>query len=657
MATRPVSTGIVKKFARIPAAAGDLPTHRARTTVLIVSLCTVTSVLAWIVLGMAAALVLGSAWLLAAGIGRALPGLRGPASWAAAVVAEFALLLGTSACVVFLSPHLHSRSVNLVIVVVPAVFGGALWLVSARLSRTDDQNRLPSRWGLALSITTGALAVAGWISSRGPYYGIAWAMSGDARNHVAITRVILSDGGVTVNALKAYPAAVNGVVAVVAGVGDRSGAAGQVIVNDVHAIAAIYVLSGMSIGLLLAGALIEILPRAVRNRRRLAPSVVATVLIAAAVGGSAFVLGLALTDGFLSAYGALPVAIAAVVLALRFFVEIRCRLAALTLMAVATILTFVSWTLLVIVPGSLLLVTSATALIALVHSPSRRKGTQGRARLLLSWGVIACALATLAVLTAVVVSAWPRLVSTFVLTGSTSTPYEFMLVVLGSAALGTALAVGRWSTRRQMLVPLTVSAAGAIVVFWLLHLSAATAVWSYYALKSNWLFSASLLWVPFAPIVLWIARDREPAGIRQREGLSNTLSAICFGTVSLLLIGSATTAPRVLLAASHGWNQPSAEVVGQAIRGADAGTGFVFWEWSDFGNDRLGNFWSALDTELPGVPGGFANWSYTYTGKTSELCTLVAGAPGITIYTRSKSLSSDLHDSCPAVPARIVTSG
>lgn len=621
------------------------------------SFCAAVSVLAWLVLGIAGALVLGSAWILAAGIGRALPSLRGPASWAAAVLAEFVLLLGTSACVAFLSPHLHSRSVNLVVIVVPAVVGGALWLVSARMRQAVDQDHLPSRRGLALSITTGVLVVAGWIASRGPYYGIAWAMSGDARNHVSIARGILSDGGVTAHVLKAYPAAVNTVVAAIAGAGDRSGAAGQVILTDVRAMATVYILSGLSIALLLAGALIEVLPRAVRYGRRLPAPVVATLLIVAAAAGSPFVLGIALIDGFLSAYGAIPVAIAAVVLALRFHVEPRARLVALALIAVATLLAFVSWTILVIVPASLLLVTSVWAIAGLVRWRRGRGAALGRAYFLLSWAVIACALLTLAGLAAVFVYIWPRLVSALVLTGSSRTPYEFMLLVLGLGGLGTALIASRSSTRRQMFVPVTVSVAGAIVLFWLVHLSGTGVTWTYYALKSNWLFSATLFWVPFVPIVLWFGREREPADPRSRGKLSSTVAAACVAMASLLLIGSATTAPGVLISASNGWTQPSAGVVGRAIRGEDAGEKFVFWEWSDAGDDRLGNFWSALNTELPGVSGGYTYWAYMYTGKTSELCTLVTGAPGISIYTRSQSLSSDLHNSCPAAEARVVTSG
>jgi hypothetical protein len=623
----------------------------------------VSLVLAWAVLGFAGALVLVSAWLLAAGIGRLLPSLRGPASWAAGIVAEFALIVGLSAAVALVSPHGHGQALHLVIIALTAVLGAALLLVARWRGPDRVEGWMPSRWGVALSINAGVLAVAGWIASRGPLNGIAWAMSGDARNHVTIIRHLLANGGVTLGFLKTYPAAVNGVASVIAGAGDRGQSAGRLIINDAHAMATTYVLCAIAIAVLLAGALIEILPRAVRCGRRLPGPVVATLFIAAASAGSPFVLGIALADGFFSAYGALVAALAGVVLALRFHRAPRAGFACLIPMMVATLLTFASWTVLVVVPAALLLAMALLAIRTVVTSRREVGLETSRASLVLQWINIAGALGTLGAVFAVIVRFMPALKATFAFPGSSRTAYAFMIPVLCLVAVAVALAVRSKSLRRQMLVPVVAAVAGAVAILWLFRLPGSANTWTYYSTKTNWLVSSSLVWVAFAPIVLWFARDRGSTTSRVRERLSRAGAAVAGALAVSLLFGSATSAPEPVLAAARGWSQPSAEVLGEMVRDADKGQPYVLWGWSDVGNDKLGNFWSVLAwastpagdyTGLRGQQGSFALWAYFMDGKISGLCELVDGSPGITVYTHSTGLSSELQAACPAAQADVV---
>lgn len=619
--------------------------------------------LAWAVLGFAGALVLVSAWLLAAGIGRLLPSLRGPAAWAAGILAEFALVVGLSAVVALVSPHGHGQALHLIIIALTAVLGAVLLLVARSRGRDRVEAWMPSRWGVALSITTGLLAVAAWIASRGPSYGIAWAMSGDARNHVTIIRHLLANGGVTLGFLKTYPAAVNGVASVIAGAGDRGQSAGQVILNDAHALASTYVLCAIAIAVLLAGALIEILPRAVRLGRRLPGPVLATLFVAAAAAGSPFVLGIALADGFFSAYGALAAALAGVVLALRFHGAPRVSFACLIPMMVATLLTFASWTVLVVVPAALLLAMAVLAIRTMMTWRREVGLERSRALLVLQWINIVGAFGTLSAVAVVVVRFMPALKANFAYSGSSRASYAFMILVLALIAMAVALAVRSKSLRHQMLVPVVAAVAGVVTILWLFQLPGSGNTWTYYSMKMNWLVSSSLVWVAFAPIVLWFARGHESTTPRGRERLSRVGAAFAGALAVSLLFGSATSAPEPVLAAAQGWSQPSGEVIHEVVRGADKGKPYVLWGWSDVGNDKLGNFWSVLawastgDGSYTGLIEGhrsFALWAYFMDGQISGLCELVGGSPGITVYTHTAGLSSDLQAACPADHADVV---
>jgi hypothetical protein len=303
-----------------------------------------------------------------------------------------------------------------------------------------------------------------------------------------------------------------------------------------------------------------------------------------------------------------------------------------------------------------------------LHVVGRRNGDRDSARgagRALWWAAIGCSVATLAAITIAVVSALPKLEASLRSTGATRTPYRYMVVVLLFLACAAALVIGRGAARRQMVLAIVSAVAGLVTLLWLLRLSGPGITWSYYAVKTSWLVCGTLFWVPFAPVVLWYSRDDEPVRMLGDRAL-RTLAAASAATAALLLVGSATTAPEPLLTAASGWNQPAARVVDEAIRSADHGDPFVFWEWSDPGNDRLGNFWAVLAwastssghfTELPGVPGGFSYWSYMVGSQTSELCTLVKGAPGIDVLTSDDGLGGELQQTCPGAAADVMIGG
>lgn len=626
----------------------------------VLALVAATALLSWVALGGPGTVVLASAWILGAALGRVFPSLRGPASWAAGVLAELGLLLAMSAVLALFSPHLHSRAVHLAVLVIPALIGAALLVVAERFGRTPAAGE-PSRpgWGVPLAITAGALAVSTWISTRGPFFGVAWAMSGDARNHISLARGILTDGGITTHALQEFPVAMNTLTAILAGAGDRSGEVGQVLHHDVQAMASTYLLAVLATALLLAAALLELLPPAIR-RATPPPAVVATVLVASTFAGSPFALGMALADGFLSAYGALPIALAGIVLALRFHADPRRGLWALVGLTAATLLTFVSWYVLVVVPASLLLVTAIRALIGLVR-PANGEDYPSRTSLVLWWTAVVGSLCSLAAIGIVVASVFSRLVASFILTGSSRTTYLGMLAVQLLIASATASVGGSRVTRNQMLLPVVAALAAGGTLTWMVGLPGEGVTWTYYALKTNWLASASLMWVPFAPIVLWASRAGASGAWERR--VIRPLAAATSAAALLLLVGSATSAQDAVAGASKGWSQPSAEVAGKAFELADGGSPYVLWEWSDVGNDRLGNFWAAAawgtsdeGEYLPlttNIGETFAYWAY-FADDLEDLCSLTGAVPDITVHTQSDTLENELQTSC-ATPANVAT--
>lgn len=658
--------------ARSRGARGD--TARLRVTLTALGILAFAASL--LALGLPATLALSGGVLLSAAVGGLVPGLRGPAAWAAGVILEVGLVLGASAAIAFVTPHPQPRLVHLAILLLPNAAGLVGLAVCARRfvaggARVSGQHlpHLLAR-GVPGIIVGSALLVMLAVSATGEHHNIAWAMSGDARNHVSVMRGLLADGGLTVEALRSYPAAVNAFAAEVAGASDRSGTARDLILTDVRALASTYVLGAIATATLLAGALLELLPRGERLHRRSVAAIAVTVLVGGAAAASPLALGFALADGFLSAYCSLPLALAGVVLALRYYREPSDGAAAMLFLIAAVPLTFMGWTLLAVVPLALLGAVTATASWRLVRG--RRSGERrvGRSSRVLWWILVGAAVLLSLAIGALVYSYRARLVAQFVLPGTSRSVHPFLLVVAALVALSTLVIAGRSAVRRQMVVPLVVALAGGLTLIWLTRLPGPGVTWTYYAHKTNWLVSVVLVWVLIAPVVLWLsARDveRTPTAHPEREGPWRTSAAA--GLVSaavVLLAGSATSAPEPLLGAARGWSQPSAEVVVVALDAADDDEPYVLWEWADPGNDRLANFWSVLAwgaasdgeySNLPGLEGGIYLWAYFQTSEITSLCAIAEASPGLDIYTRTDpaELLAQLDAACPDVRSEIKT--
>ncbi|WP_159805770.1 hypothetical protein [Cellulomonas citrea] len=617
-----------------------------------------TAVLAWYVTGTTGVTVIASVWLLADGVGRLVPGMRGAAGWAAAITAELVLVIGASAVVAIAAPGPHGSVVWSAMLAVPAVAGVVLEVVSA-VRRRDPRADEQAHAGLALAITALILGCFAAIERQGRYFDVAWAMSGDARNHALIVRSIIADGGLTLDSLRSYPAAVNGFAAVVAAAAGRGGAAGQLVLDDAHALATMYVLSAIALGVLLAGALLETLA-ADRHRQRLSVPVALVALVTATGAVTPLVLGTTLLDGFFSAYGALVPALATIVLALRCVREPRPLPLLLVLASVSTVLTFVSWTVLVAVPW-------AALLAAIVSVLRGRRGTAAdMAASTRWWGVAGLAVAGLALVAvvAVVVAYLPTFRVIFALPGSIIAPSRWLLLSLVLVSCALALGGGDALLRRQLWVPAAAGLIGGAAVLALRVLGqAGHLTWTYYASKTSWLVVCSLLWIPFVPLIRWASgfgRD-----VEETTRWPSWIGAAIAGPAAVMLVlGTATTAPNPLSLAARGWSQPSAEAVEDVVQAADQPGPFVVWRLTDGGNDRIANFWAALAWASrdgawveppPGASQSFPVWAYFVDeSQVSQLCEAASLSPGIVVYTAEPSVASDLQTACPAADLSVV---
>lgn len=629
---------------------------------IVVPVGAVLVLLVLVAIGPAGALLLAGGAVLATASARAVPGLDGPVAWAAGLLAQLGLLAAGSLALSSVSPRLHGVLPHVAVLAAPLLLGVALLVVARR--RGDRRlPRLPQRGGLAVVIAGIPVATAAWIASKGSAYADVWAMSGDARNHVLNMRAILWSGGLTMDNLRTSPAVFDAVAATAAGADGRTGlAAGDLMLRDAGAMATTYVVCVAAVGVLLMAALLEATPRLLARRRVGAP-VGAALLVGAGAAASPLVLGTGLSDGFLTAYGALVPGLAGVVLALRCCT--RPSPAAFAMLGPAVLLTLFSWTVLAVVPLAATLVVTvvlslrwyvgARADLPDAGSSGRLRGlrrpTLGLGWLLATASSVGSALVVLVIL----VTQRESLRAALVLTGAATSPETRVLPLLGLLALALLLTAGRWVDRGLMLVPLAVAGAGVVVVEVLRLLPPGPLTWTYYAVKTVWLVSACLVWLAFLPVVR-LAAQRASTGRAQQAARAAGCGALALAV--LMGLGFTTPVAEPIEKAASGWGAPTAEVVERTAQAANDGGSFVLWGWSDPGNDRLANFWAG--TTWGTDPAGASlsvnpiGWAYNATGQVTDVCSLAQVVPDLRVITRDVTLAGQLRRACPAEHPTIV---
>jgi hypothetical protein len=607
----------------------------------------VAAVLAVAALGLAGGIILAGGWVLAAGIGRLRLGMTGPASWAAAVVVETCVICGLSLLLALASPRPHGMMPNLLVLIAPLLLGAGLVGISLRWP-SPAVPRIRQRHGLAAIVTLGVLAIITWVASRGPAYGVAWVMSGDARNHARVIRGTLADGGLTLDQLRGYPALVDTMASVVAAAGGRAGLdAGSLMLADARALATMWLLAVIALGLLLMAALCEFLPAELATRRRLPLTTAAALLGAAAAAGCPLVLGTGLSGGFVTGYGSIPFALAAVVLAMRTCTHPSPVTYAL--LGPATMLSVFGWTVIAAVPVAATVVVS----LILLH---RWRGNRAplRTRQGLGWALASLLPVGAVVITiGIVVTQADTLKAAFLLPGTVTSPQPRVLPLLAVLAVALLLLARTTADRQRLAVVAAVAVGGFATIYALRAISPGPLIWTYYSAKALWLIVSSVVWVAFLPVV----RLPQPGPGRWAQ----LRGAVAAGGLSLALLfglGFTTIIPDPLPAVKKGWNQPTAAAIDRTVRAGKVPGPFLLWDWSDPGNDRLANFWAGdvwgMDTSGAVRQPDVLSWAYTETGQLTDLCAMAKLAPGLRIITRSPALSGALAHTCPRNRARVI---
>jgi hypothetical protein len=613
-------------------------------------------------IGFPPTLMVAGAWLYAAMVNRWISSLSGPASWAAGIIIEVALLGGESGVAALVDPHSQPQSVYVFMLTAPLIVGGLLhWFLTRR---TDSRSRRTKArvsgepW-LALLVLVLIEAMFEAIKLHGHEFGLTWAMNGDAKNHISIDRTILWDGGITVHILKLYPALVNALCAILDGAGGRANIhTGTLMARDVQAMVVTFVLSCAAIAAMFVAALAETIPRTVNRVQRISPVYFVPLLGCATLGVGAYVFGLSLSGGFLSASGALALAMTSVVLGLRMIREPNPL--TLVLLVVSFFLVVFSWTVLGVVPATAIII-GAGYLLYIVLRGGNQKSALNTA---VDWLALAFGAFSLLGISAELYINRVSLLGTLKGYGGILPPNPGITAWVGVATLVVVAIAPNGRQRFLRLVMLCLYASGCAAALWLRHIEPHGMSWSYYATKMLWLATSCAIWIPFVIVtdaVQWIGK-LDKLG-RARFLLSVPLSII--GTSGFVWLATLETPfPVPFTWAYVGSTYPTPAEVSLVIKEANVGGPFVIWNYSQelpapFANqynDQIGNFWSALTWDYKpdgavvpwvGIPYSFEGWTYGDNGTLPVLCQVLNNQT-IRIVTSDRSLGKNLKATCPA---------
>lgn len=496
------------------------------------------------------------------------------------------------------------------------VGGGATWSAASRWSDVRAGLRLVPATVLIGPVLL-LLTVVGYAIRWGPIP--AWAMSGDARNHLLTTEAIVQAGGWTF--LTAYPALENSLVALVSlpREGDPLGTA---LILDVQTMAQVMVVILLILGVLaglVATGRITVLSAGAQLRAAVASCLVVSPLL----------LGGTLIGGF----HAVPLAVLIVVAVTGWL-----------------LLTEHSWWAAagVATGGSVLLATSYP-LIAPVAVGAFLGWWLTRAprpsRALALPAVVTVAALTVLGVVLWVVAARPDLVAILIAAGGIARRSPPLLLAPLAVAVMSWIVVRTWSQARGIAVVAVGSLFVATVVAWLVWLAAD---YSYYAEKTLWLGAVGLLPVAAARLDL-VPTDT----IRRSLAPALTLGAMCF--VPLLFGGGGVLLPSVTVL--QGWWSPSAAQVQVVQELPDQVDHNYLWRIYGPDADRPVNNWLSSWN----APTGDINfsqpalsWTYAPTAVIAQTyCDWLTAQPDSIVWAATPSSAKELRGECDAAGSRI----
>ena len=513
-------------------------------------------------------------------------------------------------------------------------------------------------WGGVLVGPILLLSAIGLALMRFGEGGIAFALGGDARNHILISRAILAAGGLSIRALSSGPLLSNSVLALTMDTRHRALASpGQLLSHDMEALAALLTVSALAWSLASAGLIWAI--GSLRHKTQAFALTGASLVPLTGLG-----LGVALRDGFFSAIFALPLFVAALGLA-TWSVRFRGRREGwiLTWLAIVAILPIAAMTWSPMLPIEAALVCGA--LLGL-HERSIARRTLMRGCL-----AVASILVTLALL-------WPFLKGQgeqpIAASGSIIPPSLEVFVLVPILVLAIGLA-GALQVRRSVYLPYAFGTLGAgILVGYAVWRQPPGALWNYYPAKIAWLWilvSFPLLLVPAAFLVPPL-RSTGGRGIPRRTAFAAVGALAALGLASVSDVVSSPLLPRTIASYTSGariawgsqsipsgWDWPAPSAIDAVLRLGSLKRPLVMWNLIDPANDRLGNFWLAVYGPLPadGLRFGesnFIGWAYSSDNSDiAQLCVLLREEPERMVITRDPQLPTLTASKCHVPVQRV----
>jgi hypothetical protein len=609
-------------------------------------------VLTFATVGFPSLLLMAGAWSFSAVANRRLSALSGVASWAVGAIVEVGFLGAESAAMAIAYPHFQPQFVYVAMLAIPLLVALAIMRLPSpnapRSSGRMAQRASAEPWLALIGIILIELMFE-MIKLHGNDYGITWAMNGDARNNVAFDRNILSVGGVTLQAMKSYPALINAVTAILDGAGGRSHlTTAALMIRDVQAMVSVFIMSTIAIALFFMAAASEAFPRR-DDEERLPFALIVPLGACGSVAVGAWVLGLGLAGGFLSAMGCLSLTGSAIVLGMRLaraYSNI-----ALIILTVDLVMVLASWTFLLVVPAVALLLGYWRGVR--YFRELRREGGGAR-EIMATRGALISSVVGLVVVLVILLANGSVLMSQLKAPGGIIPTGPWLFVLVGFTIMVAVVVAPNKRQRSVRMVSLSIYVACAALVTWIWSLHPGGVDWSYYATKTVWLVTATLLWCPFV-LLVDIVRvvNRANAGVSTRAVSSAVLSIV--GSSGLLWgIGHETPFPFPWTWAYVGSTIPSPQEIQLVTRQADIGGPFVIWQISTPYEDQLGNFWSALTWDynengtVKSTRGAmtFVAWAGWENGSLSALCTAVTDNQ-MRVVTSNPRLVPTLRLKCP----------
>jgi hypothetical protein len=442
----------------------------------------------------------------------------------------------------------------------------------------------------------------------------AWAMSGDARNHLFFIDEVREAGGWDWT-LDSYPGGFNALVALLTLPADEAAGAGAILEHRINGIALLLVLIlglfGLLAGLVARG------PRGGWGSH-----------LRGAAGSFLLVTPLALTQVFSGGFFPIPLAWLVGLSGLYLLASDRRCLGWPVVTALAT-----SVLLLMNVPQ----IAPLPAMAWLMLAASRV--TQPRLRLVSYIGLGTLGLIAARGLIEALGERYPNQLRALVADGYVEqfSPW-LLLAVTVIAAVSLALYRGAAQVQITAIV-IAGSALTWVICNWIVSLRGE---WSYYSTKALWIAVVALL-----PLAISRAFGAERDGLRRSTvPVALLLIVTC---VPLLLFNGRVASWNPLLRLPIGWIHPDHREAATVIWLADRSPAFV-WKLNEPEEDRKINIWSSYflfpvgEAQSASQP---ATWSYSPdTVKPSHFCWLFQAYPDVKVYADDEAEAEQLRTKC-----------